>query len=180
MKNTILIAFLLGSLTYSCTPHYSETNPAFDFSQKIRSENKMILAKKGLVYQKPSGLFPPPENKIWDRYTTTKYHFTSVDDARILFCDTFEEYIKPFNEDQTIQKDFPEFTATYKNVELMIKFYDKDHHILQSPYICNVYNEEGFIVYTVFNVKEKRMSIVHKEPFETGFNIYKQIKKDSI
>lgn len=175
MKIHLYLSVILGILISSCSTR-TVTNPDLDLSHKIRIQNHKTLAKNGFYYRNPSGIFPQPTNRIWDMYTTNKYKFTSINEARMCFCKLFEEYVKPFNETLNTPPDFHQTPASHKNIELTLIFCDSEGQSLLKPYINEVRNDCGYIVYTVFNVPEKRMDIIHKETFETGYNIYLQTK----
>ncbi len=180
MKYWALLVWFLAILCTSCTTRPNPP-PGLDIVKTIQRRNDKNLQKKGLYSTKTGGA-GLQKIVIDGMYVTNQYRFTSIDEARAFFCNFFDDYMKPFNEDPSLQPYLPNFPLTEKNFWLSITFLDENHNQLQKPYIEEIRNFGDRIAYSTYDptkgpaVRDSN-PILHVETFEEARALLKQGNK---
>ena len=144
----LFIAFALFASCHSTKmdPRYSQLH-----WERIRVENKLRLEKEGF-YEVGGGIaFQSELTKVFGDYTTAKYCFSSIDEARKLYYQVFDEFAKSFPEIEREQ------------IALGIIFVNAGNRPLEEPYIAMVRNTSGHVVYSFYDAKTKTYYPLHVE-----------------
>ncbi|MBS0637170.1 MAG: hypothetical protein JSS12_06640 [Verrucomicrobia bacterium] len=137
--------------------------------------NSKLLRKEGFCLAGTGGNSYPTIRYISETYWTSEYQYTSIDDARKLFCRIYEMYEVPFNSDKRIRPYLHNFPLTDENIQISITFFDKDRNDLVLPYIESVYTNKGELIFESRD-EHGKFVILHKEPFQHTYSLYKKSK----
>lgn len=104
----------------------------------------------------------------------------SLVDARKLYIEVAEEFIKRYNDDEKIRKYLHNYPFTIENVELDISFENEQGDKPPEGCVAYIYtikkNEKDGTILYYRDYKEGKLSPLHKEPYATAVEIVKNQK----
>lgn len=158
----LLLHWLLVGWKYS-EPKYCR------LSDKITNKyNKELKEQKGLFLIGSGGAFMYDIKKIGLSYISLSK--LTVDEARKLFVEVEEGYLKRYNENEEIRPYLHNFPFTIENLELMIIF-DEKRNDLSNGYIAGMYIANKKLYFKGYDYHTNELYTIHSEPYSTSIEI---------
>jgi hypothetical protein len=174
MKNILILISVLMCLS-GCLP---KEHKEVSIIKRIKADHDSRAAENGIHLQFSAyGLSANGAEELTVQYYRAPHiKFDSVEKARLFFCHFHTEFTEQFNRRKEIRPFLYDFPLEPKHAILFINFgSDKTENRLLPPYLSSVCdNFNGEIVYTVYDPEKKEATIIHSEPFETAYEIYRQ------
>ena len=173
MKKTLFLCGVIMVFLLSCT--HNRSSPEYDITNNIIYRNQKRLYGEGFYLTGTGGCYYPSIRYISDDYATINYQLSSIDEARRLFCTIFEMYEVPLNYERRIRPYLHNFPLTDDNIQIYLSFLNRDGSDQIAPFIESVHTSQGTLIFDSRD-KNGKLVILHKEPFETAYAIYKKEK----
>jgi len=98
----------------------------------------------------------------------------NVEEARKLVVNYAEEYLYRINHNEKIRPYLTKYPFTYKEIDLLFGFFDKDQKRPDPNYVVMVSLLNGDLYYYKKNPSSPRHDFIHKEPYEEALKIANQ------
>ena len=174
MRKLILFIIILPLLS-SCEPRTTNQN-GYDIASKISGEALRETKRDGFQPAASGGSYFNTIREVAHGYTTDKYPYASIEDARDCIIRITDRYLKCFNENRAIRPYLHNFPFDTSNISLLIMFKDKNGAPLHPPYISLVNCAKGKIWYEQWNIKNKMHEEIFIETYEEANILYQKSK----
>lgn len=159
----LFLPFLLISFRYS-PPKYCR------LSNKIVNEyNKELTKQKGLYLIGEGGAFMNDIQEVSLSYIS--YDASSVDQARRLYVEIAEGYLRRYNENVEIRPFLHNYPFTIDNLELMIGFEDETNRHRGDGYIALMFIARDKLWYKGYDKEKQEFYPIHSETYAKAVEI---------
>lgn len=173
LKNVITTIILLFINIY---PSKILSEECYIDAGKCFSESKILMKKQGFSLRFSGTSYPCTIRGVSCGYSTTQYHFTDVENARMLIVEKVLQFIEPYNKNKRVRMYLHNFPFSFENIDISIYFFDKNNQRLLSPYICEVSSLGGKVIYEKTDPNDGKSKIFYKEKFEDALKLYNEKK----
>jgi hypothetical protein len=165
-KKTSSLLLLLIVLTL-----YSFKEPKYGkLSNKILHGYSAELKKKGIMLVGEGGAMMGDIQSVFMHYFVPGEF--SLNDARKMYVEVAEEYIKRYNDDEKIRPYLHNYPFNISNIELEISFKDEKGNPQENGYVAYISRSNKNLVYYA-EYKNNEYVTLHKEPYAEAVAIVK-------
>lgn len=113
------------------------------------------------------------------RYQKSRVSFNScasvnIEQARKLYIDIIEEYLRYVNEDEEVRPYLHNYPFTPVNLYFLLGFRENNQSIKGEGHVASIVISRNIVYYDAYHTNSKKLYNLHKETYEEALSIVKE------